>query len=194
METETSRRATTDGVTERTLSRAAAVCAAVVLVGAVITSVSSTGAGTTAKSLGFLLAVVSGVALVVFGFLGRGSLMPPVWLLALLSALCTTSFSEVPNNGGLSRVFEAALLGVSVVVAAVTSQYASDRRFATPVMPGQILISARTLLLQVGSAALGLGSAFMVSSADERVAYFWFFAGVVGLFGLLGVAVVGLRR
>ncbi len=195
METEVSGRTSRDGLIERTVSRSVSVGAALIAVAAVVGAILSTGAGSTAKNLGVVVAVASGGALVVFGFVGRGSLLIPIWMLAFLSALCTLSLSEGDTvDGGSSRALSAGLLGLAIVVVAVTSQFASDRRFATPIMPGQLQISARTILLQVGSGVLGLVAVPVVFLSEEAVSYWWFFAGLLGLVGLLVAMAAGLRR
>jgi hypothetical protein len=119
-----------------------------------------------------------------------------VWLLTIISALCSLSLHAEPVDTDIasSRVLRAGFLGLAILTAAVASQYASDRRFAIAIAPGQLLTSALTLLLQIGSAAVGLVSVLMVFARSERVSYVWFFAGVAGLFSLLGVAALGLRR
>ena len=196
MEAEAPSRAAADGLTERTFSRVLSVSAVAIVVAGVVTAVVSTGASVTAKNLGVMFSVGSGVALIVFGFVGRGSLVVPVWLLAVVSALFSVS-SDGESSGvtdGSSRVLRAGLLGLAIVAAAVASQYASDRRFATPIAPGQRQMSALTLIMQLGSATLGLVSVLAAFAGDERVAYGWFFAGAAGLFSLLGLVALGLRR
>lgn len=196
MEAEAPSRAAADGLTERTFSRVLSVSAVAIVVAGVVTAVVSTGASVTAKNLGVMFSVGSGVALIVFGFVGRGSLVVPVWLLAVLSALFSVS-SDGESSGvtvGSSRVLRAGLLGLAIVAAAVASQYASDRRFAIPIAPGQRQMSALTLIMQLGSATLGLVSVLAAFAGDERVSYGWFFAGAGGLFSLLGVVALGLRR
>jgi hypothetical protein len=196
MATEASRRASADGVTERTASRALSLGAAVVVVCAVVLAVFSTGASPAAKNLGLVGSVASGVGLVVFGFVGRGSLAVPVWLLTVISALSTIRFSAEPNSVqvGSAQILRAGLLGLVIVVAAVMSQFAADRRFAIPNAHGQLQRSATSILIQLGSAAAGLFSVLAVFAGNDRVSYGWFFAGVASLFCLLGVMAAGLRR
>ncbi len=196
METEASRRAAAAGLTERILSRILAVGAAAIVVASVIASVFSTEASPAAKSLGVVVCIGSGVALVVFGCVGRGSLAVPVWSLGLISALCSLSFGARlgSSDSGSARVLRAGLLGFAIVVSAITSQYCLDRRFATPQAPGQARTSALTLLVQIGSAALGLVSVLTTFNGRGRMSYTWFFVGVASLFILLGVAARGLHR
>ena len=196
METEASRRASADGVSERTYSRVAAVAGIMVTVIAVIAAVLATEASPAAKNVGVVVAVGSGVALLGFGFIGRGSMVAPLWLLTLVSALCTvpTRYPVPEANGGSSRVIRASLLGLAIVVAAVVTQLASDRHLATPAAPGQLRRSVVALLTQIGSASLGLVAVVAVVPDGASVSYPWFSAGVVGLFGLLAVAALGFGR
>ena len=196
MEAEVASRAATDGVTERTFSRVVAVGAVAVVVLGVSLSVLSRDAGMPAKVLGLLGSVSSGAALLGFGLLGRGFLVAPVWLLTLISALCTVRFdySQAIDADLTTRLLRSALLGMAIVAAAVATQFASDRRFATPVSPGQVRISAFTLLGQIASAGLGLIALVATIPSTATVSYVWFIAGTLGLVGLSIAGVSGLRR
>ncbi len=196
METEASRRATADGISERTFSRVAAVAGTLIAVVGVVAAVLATGATPAAKNVGVVIAAGSGATLLGFGLLGRGSMVPPLWLLTLVSALCTvpTRYPVSEASGGPSRVIRAGLLGLAIVVAAVVTQFASDRRLATPTAPGQLRRSLVALLIQIGSASLGLVAVVAIVRGGATVSYPWFFAGVLGLAGLLGVAALGFGR
>jgi hypothetical protein len=189
----------TDGLAERTLSRVLAASAAAAVVAGSLAMLWSSGASETAKNLGVLASFVAGIALVLFGFFGKGSLALPVWMLTLVSALTSLPFgvqSAVANNA-TSPSIRAGLMGIAIVASAVTSQYAFDRRFALPVAPGQLRKSTLTHLIQFGSAILGLVSVLAVLAvlnAGAVMPYWWFFVGITGLFGMLVVTIVGLRR
>ena len=196
MEAEVARRAKANGVTERTFTRIALVFAVAMAVIGVSTAVLSCNAGGTATRFGLLGAVGSGIALLVVGFVGRGSLAVPVWLLFLISALSTVTFtyprSEISNTS--ARALPAGVLGLAIVVAAVTTQFAEDRRFATPATLGQVRISALTLVSQIGSAAIGLVSIVAVTHSRAGVSYGWFLVGAFGLLSLAVATAFGLRR
>ena len=196
METEASRRATADAISERRFSRVAAVAGTLVAVVGVVASVLATGAAPVARNVGVVVAVGSGVALLSFAFLGRGSMVPPLWLLTLVSALCTvpTRYPVTEAGGASSRVVRAGFLGLAIVVAAVVTQFASDRHLATPTAPGQLRRSVVALLTQIGSSSLGLVAVVAIVPGGANISYPWFFAGVLGLGGLLGVAALGFGR
>lgn len=196
METEVADRGEADGLTERAFSRIVAVAAVVIVVVAVVLTVLSTHASGAAKNLGVLVAVGSGAALLGFGLLGRGSMLIPVWLLAAVSVLCTLTldYPIADNDDVTRRVVRAGLLGLAIVTAAVATQFASDRRFATPAAPGQVRISGFTLLVQFLSATVGGVALVAVIPAGSTVSYAWFAAGGFGLMSLIVAASVGLRR
>jgi hypothetical protein len=196
METEVARRTAADGLTERTFSRIVAVTTVVTVVLAVVLTVRSTHASGAAKNLGMTVAVGSGAALLAIGLLGRGAMFAPIWLLTAVSALCTLTldYPISDSHDVARRVVRAGLLGLAIVAAGVATQFASDRRFATPVAHGQVRVSAFTLVVQLASATLGLAALVVTIPASSTVSYGWFVGGAVGLFSLVAAAAAGLRR
>ena len=195
METEATSRSAADGLTERTVSRVAAVVATAMAVATVIFMVLNSDASATSTQFGVIACVGCGAALVLFALVGRGFLEPPVWTLIVIGALCVLTSDAEPLRPDRfpSPGLRAGLAGLAVVVAAITVQFAADRRFALPVANRQLRRSALTLTTQVVSAALGV-LAIAVTPDGGSVSYAWFFAGAAGLVGLIGVAALGLRR